>query len=74
MSALPKRDDVYWTGRKISSYKILKTRAALSGSNEFERYTAVLLDTNVCQKIVLLRPLTPSGKWSGWYYKIYDAK
>jgi len=74
VATLPNKYDIYWTGRKITSYKIVLTRAAQSGPNEVERYTAVLLDTNAGQKIVLLRPMTTSGKWDGWYYKIYDVK
>lgn len=67
ISALSKRNDVYWTGRKITTYKILKVRAAKSGPSDYNHYTAVLLDTNAGQEIVLLKPMTPH-KWIGWYW------
>jgi hypothetical protein len=71
VSALSKGGDMYWTGMKITSFKIVNVRAAQSGPDAWEHYTAVLLDTNVGQKILLLRP-EPDG--SGWYHKLYDAK
>jgi hypothetical protein len=74
VSALPKRGDIYWKEMQITSYKILTVRAAHSGPNDFEHYTAVLLDTNAGQKIVLLQPMSARDKWMGWYYKIYDAR
>ena len=68
VSALSKSGDMYWTGMKITSFKIVKVRAA---HDNWKHYTAVLLDTNVGQKILLLSP-EPDG--SGWYHKLYDAK
>ena len=51
----------------FQSPKILKTRQV---HTSLENYTAVLLDTDAGQKIVLLHP----EKTNAWYYKIYDAK
>jgi len=51
VSALSKRGD--FSNRKIESYKIVKTRAAQSGPNNLDRYTAVLLDTNSTENCAL---------------------
>ncbi len=56
-----------------TSIKILQIRAVHIGPDS-QDYTAVLLDTNLGQKIVLLQPQSLNGKWRGWYYKVYDAK
>jgi hypothetical protein len=56
------------------SIKILQTRAVHTVPPMLESYTAVLLDTNLGQKIVLLQPQSFDGKWHGWYWKIYDVK
>src|SRR5262249_33570403 len=47
--------------------KILQVRHAHAS---FGSFTAVLLDSNDGQKIVLLRP----WQTNGWYFRIYDAK
>jgi hypothetical protein len=72
VSALSKRGD--FGSRQIQSFKIVKIRPAQSGPDDWQRYTAVLLDTNVGQKIVLLRQELAKDKWYGWYFNIYDVK
>jgi hypothetical protein len=47
--------------------KILQVRQA---HTSIENFTAVLLDSNDGQKIVLLRP----SHTNSWYFRIYDAK
>jgi hypothetical protein len=56
------------------SIKILQTRSVHTTPPISEAYTAVLLDTNLGQKIVLLQPQNFKGKWHGWYWKVYDVK
>ena len=56
-----------------TSIKILQTRSVQTEPPMSEKYTAVLLDTNLGQKMVLFQPLSSKGKWDGWYWKIYDV-
>src|SRR5579863_10212512 len=63
----------------FDTFKILETRvtnmpAEMQGKQPMENYLAVLLDTNLGRKIVLLQPVRPKGIWAGWWFKIYDAK
>jgi hypothetical protein len=51
------------------SIKIVETRSVHTAPPMLEAYTAILLDTNLGQKIVLLKPMS-----HGWYWKIYDVK
>jgi len=70
--ALSDRKDIYWRG--ITKYSILKMRPVQNPLNQSEHHTAVLLDTDAGQKIVLLHPMHNGSRWAGWYYKVYDAK
>jgi hypothetical protein len=56
---------------QITSFKILETRRVHSQQKGAESvyYFAVLMDTNLGRKILLLQPES-----HGWYYKFYDAK
>jgi hypothetical protein len=74
VAALSKSGDMSWEVQRITSYKIVEIRAVHSGPHDSQQYTAVLLDTNVGQKIVLLRPLHGKGEWSGWYHWTRDVK
>jgi hypothetical protein len=56
---------------QIASFKILETRRVHSKQKgaESDFYSAVLMDTNLGRKILLLQPGS-----HGWYFKFYDAK
>jgi hypothetical protein len=56
----------------FTSYKILQIRSVPAEFPSLPNYTAVLLDTNLGQKVVLLQPLQEKSRWHGWYYKIYE--
>ena len=72
VSALKARGE--FGARNIYSWsiKIVETRTVHTEPPISETYTAVLLDTNLGQKMVLFQPLGRRGKWEGWYSKIYD--
>jgi hypothetical protein len=75
VAALSKRDDFYWSGQGIVTYKIVNTSDAQLDSRDSDHYTVVLLDTNVGRRIVLLKPSTGmSGEWLGWYHRTTDTK
>ena len=75
VAALSKRYDLHWSDLKIATYKIVKVVDAELGARGSARYTVVLLDTNIGQKIVLFQPMTNTGgKWGGWYNRICDTK
>ena len=70
MSALNARGD--FQRSQINSFKIVKARKvndALSGE-----FTAILLDTDMGPKVVLVQHLNSRNKSDGWYWKIYDTK
>jgi hypothetical protein len=72
VSALSKRSVLELGHLDFTTYKILNIRLV---HDVFKKnYTAVLLDTNLGQKIVLFQALNFKGGWPGWYYRIYDAK
>ena len=53
---------------KVTSYKILKTRRVyIPNDSQSDTYTAVLVETNFGQKIILLKP------GSTWWCRYYDA-
>jgi hypothetical protein len=52
------------------SYKILQIRQIHIQGN---LYTAVLVQTDVNEKILLIHPWSLQGK-SGWWVRVYDAK
>ncbi len=56
---------------QITSFKTLEVRRvhSLQKGAESVYYSAVLMDSNLGRKVVLLQPES-----HGWYYKIYDAK
>ncbi|HLX96148.1 MAG TPA: hypothetical protein VKU37_10435 [Verrucomicrobiae bacterium] len=56
---------------RITSFKILEARRVHSRQKGAESvyYSAVLMESNLGRKIVLLQPSN-----TGWWYKIYDAK
>lgn len=51
---------------RVKTHRILETHVVGIGG---ERYTAVLLDTDLGRKIMLLRYGSPSGWWS----RVFDA-
>jgi hypothetical protein len=60
---------------QITSIKIMQVRSVhTSPPSVPEEYTAVLLDTDAGQKVVLFRPLKSETGMEEWYWKIYDAK
>ncbi len=74
ISALIVRGDFEQKRITGTSVKILQMRSVNTTPPMPQGYTAVLLDTNLGLKIVLLQPLSSNGKPHGWYYRIYDAK
>jgi PBP1b-binding outer membrane lipoprotein LpoB len=69
IDALSKRGTLHYD--QITRFKILEVRKVHSQQKGAESvyYSAVLMDSNLGRKIVLLQPDS-----HGWYYKIYDAK
>jgi hypothetical protein len=68
------REAVFDTGRanapltRVTNYKILKIRQVhIPDFNESDSYTAVLVQTNFGQKIILLK------RGDGWWSRAYDA-
>jgi hypothetical protein len=56
---------------KVTSYKILKIRQVrIPGSPPSDLYTAVLVQTNLGEKIVLLQY---TGHILGWFQRVYDT-
>lgn len=51
----------------LGSHRILEVRQT---NILFSHYTAVLLDTGIEKKVVLLEPMGTNG----WYYRVYDTK
>src|ERR1022692_145586 len=49
------------------SIKIVETRTVNTEPPMKDAYTAILLDTNLGQKIVLLQPENFKRGWGGWY-------
>jgi hypothetical protein len=79
VSALSKRGPEKLGHFEFKSYKILEIRQThttpdLPDGMPVDKFTAVLLDTDLGQKIVVFQPQTLKGIWHGWYYKTYDAK
>jgi hypothetical protein len=81
VSALSKRSVLDLGHFDFGSYKILEVRPVETESPmPPDTFTAVLLDTSLGKKIVLLRPLQHGTNllhgtnWTGWYYRTYDAK
>jgi hypothetical protein len=73
ISALTVRGEFGHLNIYSGSIKILQTRSVHTTPPMSKNYTAVLLDTNLGQKMVLLQPQTFNGTWHGWYWKIYDV-
>ncbi len=70
VTALADRGDL--RQKQITSFTMSRTQPAhTTGPAPVESFTAVLLNTDAGQKIILFRPLTGQ---TGWYYKIYDVK
>lgn len=70
LTALSKRGPGELGHFDFTSYKISQVRSVRPEPDPVsEAYTAVLLDTNLGRRIVLLRPMK-----MGWYYRIYDFK
>src|ERR1700722_13262197 len=74
ISALSKRSALDLGHFDFTSYKISQIRPVLTEAPMSETFTAVLLDTSLGQKIVLLRPMQSGTNFEGWYYRTYDAK
>ena len=74
ISALTVRGEFGRLNIYSGSIKIVETRSVNTAPPMLEAYTAVLLDTNLGQKIVLLQPENFKSGWHGWYWKIYDVK
>jgi hypothetical protein len=59
-----------YQGGKLTSYQIIEVRQVQIGSNQTGgKFTAVLLDTNLGKKIVLLQN---QGSKTGWWSRVYD--
>ena len=56
---------------QVASYKILKARPVHIQGSLPDLYTAVLVQTNVGEKIVLFRY---DGETVGWWSRIFDVK
>jgi len=76
ISALKVRGEFDYANVDGGSIKIVETRSVHVAPPIAQAYTAVLLDTDHGQMIVLFQPepLHPKGKWQSWYWKIYDVK
>lgn len=74
ITALSKRSVLDLGRFDFHTYKISEIRPVQTEGPLVMRYTAVLLDTELGQKIVLLRPMQSGTNWYGWYYRTYDAK
>jgi type IV pilus biogenesis protein CpaD/CtpE len=57
--------------RQVASYKILRVRQVHIRGSLPDLYTAVIVQTNVGEKIILLKY---AGESVGWWSRIYDAK
>src|SRR5208283_3130498 len=57
--------------RQVASYKILRVRHVHIQGSLPDLYTAVIVQTNVGEKIVLLKY---AGESVGWWSRIYDVK
>jgi hypothetical protein len=55
---------------KVTSHRVLATRNVAIGMPD-ERYTAVLLSTNLGKKIMLLRG--PMAGGNGWWSRVHDV-
>lgn len=73
IAAIYKRGVVYSPGFAFATYEIVEVREVQIEPPR-RKFTAVLLDTDLGQKIVLLQPLGNETNWHGWYYRTYDAK
>ena len=74
ISALSKRGPSELGHFNFASYKISEIRPVQTEPPISEKFTAVRLDTDRGQRIVLLRPMQNKTNWIGWYYKVYDAR
>jgi hypothetical protein len=72
ITALSKRSAPELGYFDFTSYKILQIRPVQT-TPPFEKFTAVLLDTNLGQKVVLFRPMGNGTNSIGWYYRRFDA-
>jgi hypothetical protein len=68
ISVLTNRGDL--RPRKILEIRKTQTTERATDGNPIERFTAVLMDTDAGQKILLLQPMGTNR----WYFKIYDAR
>ncbi len=74
ITALSKRSVLDLGHFDFTSYKISEIRSVETEPPMSKRFTAVRLDTNLGQKIVLLRPVQHGTNWMGRYYRTYDTK
>ena len=74
IAALSKRSVLDLGHFDFTSYKISEIRSVQTEPPMSQTFTAVLLDTSLGQKIVLLRPMGSGTNFEGWYYRAYDAK
>lgn len=63
---------VRWIDQALKNYKILDVRQVHPFPPHPTTYTAVLVQTDIGQKIVLFR--YERGQLAGWWYRVYDAK
>ena len=56
---------------KLTSYKIIKAKGVQIKGSPPDRYTAVLLQTNFGEKIILLKYIDSTAGWRG---RVYDTK
>jgi len=57
--------------QQVASYKILRVRHVHIQGSLPDLYTAVIVQTNVGEKIVLFKY---AGEYVGWWSRIYDVK
>jgi hypothetical protein len=60
-----------WHDKELKGYRILEIRQ-IQHPRYPTRYTAVLVQTDIGQKIVLFR--YERDRWAGWWFRVYDAK
>jgi hypothetical protein len=68
ISVLTNRGDLHL--RKIMEIRNAQTAPRRKNDVPVEKFTAVLMDTDAGQKILLLKPMETNR----WYFKIYDAR
>ncbi len=74
VAALSKRRVLELGHFEFRGYKISQIRSVQTEPPESDKYTAVVLETSLGQKIVLLQPIQRGTNWGGWYYETYDAE